>query len=89
MHYKEKRAIKSQMLKVVQGRDQDSLGLVVSKACLSRKVVRMKCIKFRKENTTQFLLNIRSRGIMRSEHTEFPQETRKELLRISAGEREE
>ena len=26
---------------------------------------------------------------MRSEHTEFPQETRKELLRISAGEREE
>lgn len=37
------------MLNVVQGRDQDSLGLVVSKTCLSRKVVRMKCIKFRKE----------------------------------------
>ena len=33
------------------------------------------------------MLNIRSRRIMRSEHTEFPQETRKELLRIWAGER--
>ena len=37
------------MLNVVQARDQDSLGLVVSKACRSRKEVRMKCIKFRKE----------------------------------------